>query len=373
MPARIFLYVIAAIIGLLLLAGVIWSLFQKELMEAALVPSIPFTAPSPLAANAYAGPGLWYARPEMGMASPGEWLPTMASPKQQSRAAALFYIHPTTYLGNDHWNAPVGDREAADRAALMLRNQATAFNASARIWAPRYRQATFGVFLKDSPAAKKALDYAYRDVAAAFRQFVTDIPADQPVILAGHSQGTLHLLRLVKEEVARQPIGRRIIAIYAIGWPISIAHDLPALGFPACTQPEQTGCVQAWQSFADPANPQQIQQVYDATNGLDGLTRAGTPMLCTNPLTGGATPDAAASRNLGTLTADAVMEPGALEPGKVPARCSDAGWLIIGTPPEGFGTFILPGNNFHLFDYNLFWANIRADSIRRTNAYGKSR
>ena len=30
---------------------------------------------------------------------------------------------------------------------------------------------------------------------------------------------------------------------------------------------------------------------------------------------------------------------------------------------------MLPGNNYHVFDYSLFWANIRADAARRLRAF----
>jgi hypothetical protein len=33
------------------------------------------------------------------------------------------------------------------------------------------------------------------------------------------------------------------------------------------------------------------------------------------------------------------------------------------------GPYVLPGNNYHVYDYSLFWANIRADAERRVAAY----
>jgi len=43
--------------------------------------------------------------------------------------------------------------------------------------------------------------------------------------------------------------------------------------------------------------------------------------------------------------------------------------LMIGAPPQGFGNYVLPGNNYHVFDYALFWANIRDDVARRLEAF----
>jgi hypothetical protein len=41
---------------------------------------------------------------------------------------------------------------------------------------------------------------------------------------------------------------------------------------------------------------------------------------------------------------------------------------MIGPPPGEIGTYVLPGNNYHVFDYSLFWANVRADAARRIAA-----
>ncbi len=32
-------------------------------------------------------------------------------------------------------------------------------------------------------------------------------------------------------------------------------------------------------------------------------------------------------------------------------------------------SYVLPGNNYHVFDITLFWANVRADALRRLAAY----
>ena len=94
-----------------------------------------------------------------------------------------------------------------------------------------------GAFLTQKPQAKRAVDAAYADVAQAFDYFVQSIPQDAPIVLAGHSQGSLHLIRLIKEKVAGTPLASRIVAAYVIGWPVSTEVDLPAMGMPACATP----------------------------------------------------------------------------------------------------------------------------------------
>ena len=144
----------------------------------------------------------------------------------------MFFVHPTSYLNRAHWIAPLDDAEANARAALFLRGQASAFNEVGEVWAPRYRQATFGAFLTSAADAQAALDFAYRDVAAAFDAFLAAIPKNRPIILAGHSQGALHLTHLLRDRVATDPPpARRIVAAYVVGWPISTATDPDGAAF----------------------------------------------------------------------------------------------------------------------------------------------
>jgi hypothetical protein len=58
-----------------------------------------------------------------------------------------------------------------------------------------------------------------------------------------------------------------------------------------------------------------------------------------------------------------------LSPGLVPARCTPQGLLLIGPPPAGYGNYVLPGNNYHVFDYALFWTNIRDDAAARLKTF----
>jgi hypothetical protein len=109
---------------------------------------------------------------------------------------------------------------------------------------------------------------------------------------------------------------------------------------------------------------------FAASTALDGKPAGNGPILCSNPLTGGYGGSAPASANLGTLVPEDGMEKGELVPSLVPARCNKRGLLLIGPPPE-MGSYVLPGNNYHVYDYPLFWANTRADVIRRTAAWGK--
>lgn len=371
MAARRFLYLIAGIIFLLLAAGVLWTLFPQPIMRWTFVPTTGFTAPPQAGAPDYDSPRAWLSRPGTAH-DPALWRPPGVARGSGAKAVA-FFVPPTTYLDKRHWNAPFDDAGMEARAQVLVASQASAFSDSAQVWAPRYRQATVGAFLTTRPDATRALDLAYSDVARAFDAFLRQIPADAPIILAGHSQGSFHLLRLLREKVAADArLRRRIVAVYAVGWPVSVTADLPALGLPACATPGQTGCLLSWESYGEPADAQQLHVRYDASLGFTGHPRRGTAALCINPLTGTRNGMAPAAANLGSLMPDLGYRAATLMPHLVPARCDPAGLLLIGEPPGGFGVAVLPGNNYHVFDYALFWSNIRADVARRLAAFGKN-
>lgn len=367
--ARKFLYVVAFFIALVILAGLAWALFGKQIARIAFVPSAVFVEQKPMAPNVYTDRAMWYARPDI-PGNPAEWRPDGYVEPKQDRTAAVFFIHPTSYLDRAAWNAPLDDKASQDLAQTFIRGQASVFNGVGEIWAPRYRQATFGSFLTTQAESAKAQDAAYRDVALAFDAFVASVPADRPIILAGHSQGALHLTRLLREKVAGRAIAQRVVAAYVVGWPISIATDLKALGLASCERPDQVRCILSWQSYAEPADTSMVAEAYDATTGFDGKPRMGTAVLCTNPITGTRNGTATAAQNLGTLIPSDDLRSAKLEAGRVSARCDARGFLLIGPPPKDIKNYVLPGNNFHVFDYSLFWTDLRRDAARRLAAFG---
>jgi hypothetical protein len=353
----------------LVLAGALaYRLLEDRLFKLAMVPTVEFDPANARGGADYRQASAWIARPGL-RNDPSAWLPTGFRTEPGSRPAAVFFIHPTSFLDRSEWNAPLDHQESQWRARLFVQHQASAFAGVGEVWAPKYRQATFGAFLTTKADANKALDFAYRDVLAAFDRFLDEVPAGRPLILAAHSQGSLHLTRLLRERVAAKPIARRIVAAYVVGWPVSTTADLPLLGLPACEQAGQAGCILSWQSFGEPADPKLITDVYDASIAPNGQRRAGSPMLCVNPLTGNAGDAADAKANLGTLFPNDELTQADIRANAVPARCGVNGFLLIGRQLPEFPPYVLPGNNYHVFDYALFWANIRADAAARLRTF----
>ena len=373
---RRFLNFVAAVTVLVIIAGFALYIWWDRAAEYAFIPTQEFVEQEALEVNAYQDPAMWFSRPGIGIDDPARWQPAIegatrslpAPADTAPRDFAVFFVHPTSYLERSNWNAPLDDERSQRIARIYVRGMASPFNQASEIWAPRYRQATFGAFLTDQPEAQQAIDSAYRDVRQAFDYFLESVDPDTPIVLAGHSQGSLHLLKLLQDEVAASAAAPRVVAAYVVGWPISIEHDLPALGFPACVTASQTGCILSWSSFAEPADPSRVLDSYRLSPGLDGQPRGDSAILCTNPITGTINGTAEASLNLGTLIPDEAYETGELVPASVPARCDERGLLLIGDPPE-VGKAVLPGNNYHVYDIPLFWRNLQADVARRVGAW----
>ena len=368
MCARRFLAIIFWLV--LLAVGAAFLIFQygQQVLIKQAIPQGHFQAAPPSSRPDYSQIENWIDRPGL-RTSPSFWRPTNDDADIVMGPAAIFYIHPTTYLKRDRWNAPICDGEecgeSGQRAELFVRSQASAFGNSGTVWAPRYRQAAYGAFLLRSEDAQKALDLAYSDVLAAFDEFLKSNTAG-PIILAGHSQGSLHLLRLLEDR--REQLGRRLVAAYVVGWPVSVAADLPATGLSACRTADQTNCVISWQSFGQPANPDLIMDAWQGSRGPNGVERQRKDMLCVNPLTGTKDGAAGPQANTGTLVPSADLTNAFLDPGKVGARC-DNGLLLLEGEIPALGPYVLPGNNYHVYDYAVFWANIRQDAARRMTAW----
>lgn len=365
MYAHRFLKLVTILTLVAVAAALLLFQFGGTVLRQSFTPSGNFEKPSGDSGPDYSLASAWIARPEM-QRNASSWLPDGAGKGLSPGEAAIFYIHPTTYLRGDRWNAPLYDPDSGKRGELFVQTQASAFNTAGRVWAPRYRQAAYGAFLLTNRDSAKALDLAFSDLKNAFDLFLAEAPPGSPIILAGHSQGALHLVRLIRERKAQ--MAGRLVAAYAVGWPIDVAADLPALGIGPCRTEKDFACLLSWMSFADPPNPDLILNDWAKALGLNGTKRNRDRVLCVNPISGRIGNSAPPSDNPGTLVPNADFTTATLVQGIVGASC-DKGLLVIDGKVPPLGPYVLPGNNYHVYDYALFWGAVRRDSQRRLQAW----
>jgi pimeloyl-ACP methyl ester carboxylesterase len=252
-----------------------------------------------------------------------------------------------------------------------MARQAGVFNACCRVLAPWFRQASFRAFADRNTGGEDAYDLAYGDVLRAFDHYMAHDNHGRPFMLVGHSQGALHVLRLLRERIDGMPAAAHMVAAYAIGLGISegdfgttYKHLQP------CRGSIETGCVISWASFLEGSETAS----YIARNEAKYRKRhdGGDPkLLCVNPLTFDATqPSAGKDLNPGTLPIGAGLTPPVVA-GAVGARCEN-GVLLVTPPPAALGLDPIPGGgNMHYHDIALFYAAIRTNAVARADAFLK--
>ncbi len=172
---------------------------------------------------------------------------------KEKKQANVFFIHPTTYTQKgayeNAWNAGVNDVELnqkTDKSTILF--QASCFNEQSNIYAPRYRQAHLQSFYTNLQEGKAALDTAYNDIKAAFEYFLKNENKGMPIIIASHSQGTVHAGRLLKEYFENKPLQKNLVAAYIIGMPVVKDYFNT---IPPCSDPTATGCFVSWRTFLE--------------------------------------------------------------------------------------------------------------------------
>lgn len=317
-------------------------------------PSREFPSYSVPAAPDYAQPANWAALPSRVDAA--DVVPTRSGlhDQQATAAADVFFVHPTTYLGRAGWNADLGNKQINHITDIStMRRQASVFNGTARIYAPRYRQATlFSFFDEQTNNGTQAINLAYEDVKSAFRYYLAHYNQGRPIILAGHSQGTRHLTQLLRDFFEHDPaLRRQLVAAYLVGFNVP---DSTLQAVRPCADSTATGCYVAWNTvdWGQEYAPYQRSTV-------------------TNPLTWTCDTTAAlASLNLGGVS----YSFNKVDTAVVDAKAHN-GLLWIHRPQSyGYPRFLLPGrpelsHSFHLVDYALFYMNIRQNAAARVRAY----
>ena len=275
--------------------------------------------------------------------------------KQSSSAIDVFYVHPTTYLTGGRWNADLRNKSANKKTdELAVRNQASIFNETCKVYAPRYRQAvlfSYAKYAKKKGDAPQSFGLAYTDVKAAFTYYLQNLNKGRPFIIASHSQGTDHTVRLLNDFfTADTLLKKQLVAAYIIGRPIRI-EDVKAI--PPCDSAKQTGCYVTWNTV-----PWDEPTYYgEKVKGL----------VCVNPL----------SWSRDTLTAPAFLNKGGLpqsfnklDEGLTDAKVSPSGLLWTHRPAVTKKNYpTINSQRFHLLDYNLFYMNIRENIKLRANQY----
>ncbi len=307
-------------------------------------------------------------------------------------AVDVFFIQPTTLFSGGRWNGSMAkDAYAEQGTEHVMATMASVFSACCDVYSPRYRQAHLSAFLRTgSDAALSALDLAYEDVETAFDYFIKRRPnPERPFIVASHSQGTLHGVRLLANRIDGKALQDKLIAAYLIGYwvpPDVFDETLPSMQL--CSAAAETGCLVTYDTYDRSGTGRDTSGVlpFWLRSGWEWASRDAT--LCVNPLSWRAdTAMVAADQHLGAvpmrwennipeLLRD--QNPGFEYPSLgdalpqyTSAQCLPTGELMI--DPQRDTQFDNRGagedRSLHPSDWNLFYMNLRHNARQRIEAF----
>ena len=195
-----------------------------------------------------------------------------------------FYVYPTVSR-DQGLNSDLDPSE--EKAAAQA--QFARFASVCRPFAPLYRQMTLGAVAAFSAGAdiSAAGALAYRDVAAAWRNYIATKNGGRPFVLIGHSQGSLMLQMLISNEIENDPaVAARMKLAILPGFNLLVPQGKRVGGTfkktPLCSRPGETGCVISWTSFREKNVP--------PMGAMFGVAdRPGMTVGCVNPAQPGAT------------------------------------------------------------------------------------
>lgn len=314
-------------------------------------PDTPFAETEAPPKPDYASMDFWAAHPDI--VDFADQTPDESVRDRQADAVAdVFFLHPTTFDSKKSWNAYLDDEKVNDfTEKFPIRHQASIFNGAGRVYAPRYRQGTYGAFfIEDKMEQYQVFNLAYSDVKAAFEYYLEHENHGRPIIIAGHSQGSAHAIRLLKEFFDGKPLQQQLVAAYIAGWPVK--QDTFKT-IPPCERPGETGCFASWGSYRWENLPEEERKSWykDA--------------VVVNPI---------------TWTMDSTYAPPTMHKGMVykdfkkirkgvcDAQSADCGVLWVHKPDIPF-TPILHVKNYHIADYNLFWLDVRENAKLRVEKF----
>jgi hypothetical protein len=297
----------------------------------------------------------WAAHPDK--KNPSDSVPgDLRNQYQPNKQVDVFFVYPTSYLDPTMpygWNASLKDHKTniyTDYTSILY--QASVFNEVGKIYAPRYRQAHIKCYTpeghEDTVKAIAAFEMAYQDVKKAFDYYLEHYNHGNPIIIASHSQGSTHTIRILKEYFDNKPLAKQLVAAYVVGMALDPATYT---SLKACEQPNETGCICAWRTFMEGYQAPFVEK--EKFNSI-----------VTNPLSWSTKePYVNRTQNEGTILYDFNK----IKTGVAGAINHNG---VLWTPkPHFIGSFLLKTKNYHIADFNFYYSSIRKNAATRVNAF----
>ncbi len=231
----------------------------------------------------------WVSSPKKPIPLPKNYIDNS---KSHSSNLDVFYIYPTMYYdgyNGNLWNADTEDEKLNEKIRKLPVNlQASIFSGIADVYSPLYRQLFYDalgfhisneylsdlildksrvddyLYSKDKIYedenlklfnfendklryfAKEANDVAYNDIRRAFIEYFNEKNNGKKFIIASHSQGSYHAVRLLNELIfKRKDMREKLLLSYLPGMPIEDVFD----EIDECKNPVEVDCFLSWNTF----------------------------------------------------------------------------------------------------------------------------
>ncbi len=269
----------------------------------------------------------------------------------------VFYIYPTIYGDASPANMDINNAALRKTAEHLMDAQAGAYSKTANLFAPYYRQMSFAKLdPKTDMFQNTYFKLGYADVSRAFEYYLKHLNQGRPFILAGHSQGAMVLMTLMREQFNNPQLQKKLVAAYLIGYSVTQKDFITYPWMKPATGATDTGVIISYNT-----------QSPDATDSPVLLPGA----YCINPLnwTTDGTP-ADKSLNLGAVFFNETTSHIDREVVHyVGARVDPKTGALIATPPDTLNVGDFPPGVYHRFDYALWYRNLQANVALRCQLY----
>ncbi len=214
--------------------------------------------------------------------------------RRADRPVDCFYVYPTV-VSQPRLNAA---RHMTAEVDAILRYEAARFSQVCDVYAPVYRQVTaLGLSnpadllaaLRGKTEPAETVKVAYADVAAAWHDYLAHHNRGRGVVLIGHSQGSGMLMRLIIDEIDRDPAVRaKLVSAVLPGGNLAVDRGQRTGDFrrvPTCASKTETGCAIAWSTYANrPSSSGYFGRADSFLRRAGGIAdRPGGEGACVNP------------------------------------------------------------------------------------------
>ena len=242
--------------------------------------------------------------------------------------ADVFYVCPTVYLDKKHkeWNVSIDNVEQRARTKNVTRLQASAWSESGRMFA------------------------AYTDIKKAFQYYLDHYNQGRPIILAGHSQGSTHILLLMKDFFDGKDLQEQLICAYIPGIGVT-ENEFKTI--PLLTNKDQVGGYVCWNTFKRRYKTKKYKDWYKGKTTI-------------NPVTWDKSTFARKKDHKGFLYWDEKMYVQSFNTHLI----DGAIWITIPNVP--FRSLSVAMKDYHIGDVNLFWKDIQINAKERVISFKKN-